>query len=77
MQHAAPRQLFAPTAPPPEADPAAIRPLEEVERDQIIQTLGQFDGNRTRTAQALGIGVRTLGLKLKKWKEQNLVAQTV
>ena len=77
VQHAAPRQLFAPTAPPPVVDPPAIRPLDEVERDQIIQTLGQFDGNRTRTAQALGIGVRTLGLKLKKWKEQNLVAQTV
>lgn len=54
-----------------------IRPLEEVERDQIIHTLGRFNGNRTRAAEALGIGVRTLGLKLKKWKELNLVAQTI
>ncbi|MEM1109898.1 MAG: sigma-54 dependent transcriptional regulator [Planctomycetota bacterium] len=55
----------------------AVRPLEEVERDRIVHALGQFNGNRTRTAEALGIGVRTLGLKLKKWKEQNLVAQTI
>ena len=56
---------------------SAVRSLEEVEREQIIQALGQFNGNRTRAAQALGIGVRTLGLKLKKWKELNLVAQSV
>jgi len=54
-----------------------IRPLEEVEREQIIKTLGHFNGNRARSAEALGIGVRTLGLKLKKWKEQNLVAQSL
>jgi len=54
-----------------------VRPLEEVERDRIVHALGQFNGNRTRTAEALGIGVRTLGLKLKKWKELNLVAQTI
>jgi DNA-binding NtrC family response regulator len=54
-----------------------IRRLEEVEREQIIQTLGYFSGNRMRTAKALGIGVRTLGLKLKKWKEMKLVAQTI
>jgi len=55
----------------------ALRSLEEVERDEVLRALGQFNGNRTRTAQALGIGVRTLGLKLKKWKELNLVAQSV
>ncbi|MGB0768695.1 MAG: helix-turn-helix domain-containing protein [Phycisphaeraceae bacterium] len=48
-----------------------------MEREEVIRALGRFSGNRTRTAQALGIGVRTLGLKLKKWKEQNLVAQSV
>ena len=69
---------FAPTPQTVEVKPqATVRPLEEVERDQIIRTLGHFDGNRQRTAQALGIGVRTLGLKLKKWKEANLVAQTL
>ncbi len=54
-----------------------VRPLEEIEREQVIRTLGHFQGNRQRSAEALGIGVRTLGLKLKKWKEQQLVAQTL
>ena len=80
-----PEPAFEPTGmaplPAPAASvptiPAAVRPLEEVEREQIIHTLGQFNGNRTHAAKALGIGVRTLGLKLKKWKEQNLIAATV
>ncbi len=55
----------------------AVRPLEQIEREQILHALDHFDGNRTRTAEALGIGLRTLGLKLKKWKEMNLVAADV
>lgn len=49
------------------------RLLEDIERDAIVTTLGKFNGHRQRTAQALGIGVRTLGLKLKKWKQLQLV----
>lgn len=55
----------------------ATKRLEDLEREQIVRTLGEFNGNRQRTAEALGIGVRTLGLKLKRWKEQDLVAQTI
>ena len=51
--------------------------LEDVQREQIVRTLERFNGNRQQAARSLGIGVRTLGLKLKKWKDQNLVAQTV
>ena len=69
--------MHAPQATPPASAVGGIRSLEEIEREQIIQTLGYFSGNRMRTAKALGIGVRTLGLKLKKWKELNLVAQTI
>jgi len=69
----APRKLSA----APMALSSSVRPLEDVERDEIVRTLGHFGGNRQKTAEALGIGVRTLGLKLKKWKEQNLVAQTI
>ena len=54
-----------------------LKKLEVVEREQVLRTLGYFNGNRHRTAEALGIGVRTLGLKLKKWKQNRLVAQTV
>jgi len=53
------------------------RTLEEIEREAILQTLARFNGHRQRTAQSLGIGVRTLGLKLKKWKQDRLIAETV
>jgi transcriptional regulator with GAF, ATPase, and Fis domain len=51
------------------------RRLEDVERETIVATLHCFNGHRQKTAEALGIGVRTLGLKLRKWKEMDLVAQ--
>jgi len=55
----------------------SVRPLAEIEREVIVHTLEHFKGHRQKTAQALGIGVRTLGLKLKKWKEMQLVAQSL
>jgi DNA-binding NtrC family response regulator len=55
----------------------ALRTLEEIEREAIIGALQKFSGHRQKTARALGIGVRTLGLKLKKWKELHLVAETL
>ncbi|MEM6392329.1 MAG: sigma-54 dependent transcriptional regulator [Planctomycetota bacterium] len=89
-QPAAPAPTHAPLGSPPlQAPPAAapvapapspsnsVRPLEETQRQEILQTLSRFGGNRTRTAEALGIGVRTLGLKLKKWKADNLIPQSV
>jgi DNA-binding NtrC family response regulator len=49
--------------------------LEEIERRSIVATLEHNRGHRQRSARALGIGVRTLGLKLKKWKEEALVPE--
>ncbi|MAT72609.1 MAG: sigma-54-dependent Fis family transcriptional regulator [Planctomycetaceae bacterium] len=50
-------------------DPAGSLPvgarLDEVERALIIATLDHFDGHRAKTAEALGIGVRTLSGKLR------------
>jgi len=54
-----------------------IRTLDEIEREAIVKTLMKMGRHRQRTAQALGIGVRTLGLKLKKWKEEQLIEQTL
>jgi DNA-binding NtrC family response regulator len=53
------------------------RPLEDIEREAIVRTLHKFNGHRQKTAHALGIGVRTLGLKLKKWKQLQLVEDTL
>jgi transcriptional regulator with GAF, ATPase, and Fis domain len=53
------------------------RTLADIERETIVATLQRFNGHRQKTAKALGIGVRTLGLKLKKWKEESLVSQSL
>lgn len=54
-----------------------VRTLEEIERTAIIEALHRFNGHRQKTATALGIGVRTLGLKLRKWKDLRLVEPTL
>jgi DNA-binding NtrC family response regulator len=41
--------------------------LHEMERRLIEATLDRFDGHRGQTAQALGIGVRTLANKLRSY----------
>jgi len=61
----------------PEVPSDVIRTLDEIERESIVRTLERFNGHRQRTASALGIGVRTLGLKLKKWKELKLVHESL
>ncbi len=41
--------------------------LARIERAVIEETLRQFDGHQKKTAETLGIGVRTLRDKIKKW----------
>lgn len=41
--------------------------LEEMERQMIVATLEHFEGHRAKTAEALGIGVRTLSGKLRSY----------
>jgi DNA-binding NtrC family response regulator len=57
------------------AGSVTTRPLEDLEREAILAALDRFHGHRQRTAAALGIGVRTLGLKLKKWKDDGVLAE--
>ena len=42
--------------------------LEDVERVVVYQTLERCRGNRTHSARSLGISVRTLERRLKKWQ---------
>jgi len=53
----------------------AGQPLAMIEKQVIMSTLEKFKGHRIKTATALGIGVRTLGMKLKKWREEEDVAE--
>ncbi len=48
--------------------------LSDMERCLIERTLEKYDGHRQKTAESLGIGVRTLGMKLKKWKTEEAAA---
>ena len=49
--------------------PAAgsVRTLQEMEREFVAAVLRANDGNRTRTAQQLGIGAATLYRKIKEY----------
>jgi two-component system response regulator HydG len=47
------------------------RPLSEIERWAIEQTLQLSGGNREETARILGIGARTLYRKLKEYGIQD------
>jgi DNA-binding NtrC family response regulator len=61
----------------PVAEGLAGRPLADIEKQVILSTLQQFKGHRVRTASALGIGVRTLGMKLKRWREEGELAEAI
>jgi transcriptional regulator with PAS, ATPase and Fis domain len=49
------------------ADSAEVPTLEEVERRHILDVLERMDGNREKTAKALGIGQSTLWRKLRAY----------
>lgn len=50
------------------AFPEKVIPLESIEREYIMHALRQAKGNRTHTAQMLGISIRTLRNKLNQLK---------
>jgi DNA-binding NtrC family response regulator len=50
-------------------------PLEEVEREILIQTLRATRGNKRRAAQLLGINVRTIHRKMEEIEEFSLTSE--
>jgi DNA-binding NtrC family response regulator len=50
----------------PNALPSGLS-MQEMERKLIESTLERFDGHRAKTAEALGIGIRTLSGKLREY----------
>ena len=57
-------------------DPEAVLPLTDArdlwQRKYINSVLARYDGNRTRTARALGVDPRTIFRHLEKEKEREL-----
>lgn len=51
--------------------------LYEMEKHLIFKTLRQHDNNRTKTAESLGISVRTLRNKLHEYKAKNEIDPTL
>lgn len=49
------------------AESGSTGTMKDMERDLIIKTLRETSGNRTKTAQLLGISVRTIRNKLKEY----------
>ncbi len=41
--------------------------LEDIEKATVLERLDRFNGNRTQAAESLGISVRTLQRRLKRW----------
>lgn len=56
-----------PALPGQEPGEEALPPLHEIEKRYIQKVLAAADGNRTRAAAILGIGLRTLQRKLKSY----------
>jgi Fis family transcriptional regulator len=47
-------------------------PVADVERDLILATLRQTEGNRTHAANILGISIRTMRNKLRDYADQGI-----
>ena len=43
--------------------------MKEMEKELILKTLERMSGNRTRTAEILGISLRALQYRLKSYAE--------
>jgi transcriptional regulator with PAS, ATPase and Fis domain len=50
--------------------------LEVLERRTILKVLEKHNGHRLRTAKELGIGLRTLGMKLKRLKDEGVLVES-
>jgi DNA-binding protein Fis len=46
--------------------------LREMEKNLIVETLKEANGNKTRASKILGISVRTMRNKLHEYKLSNL-----
>jgi DNA-binding NtrC family response regulator len=61
------RPWLAPEGESQPANTSAGMTLDEIERRTIVATLERFGGHRAKTAEALGIGIRTLSGKLRSY----------
>jgi two-component system response regulator HydG len=70
-------RLLSPTRPATGSGNLIGRPLNEVDRYYIEQTLQLTNGNREEAARMLGIGERTLYRNIQEWKSQDKAVQAL
>jgi DNA-binding NtrC family response regulator len=54
------------------SDESSAATLREIEKAAIFRSLQFNDNNRTKTADALGISIRTLRNKLREYREEGV-----
>ncbi len=77
QEHDALRQLLQPTQRVSNADSLVGRPLHEIERYYIEQTLERSGNNREEASKILGIGERTIYRIMQEWKNQDKIRQAL
>jgi len=60
---------------PQRLDLTKNKTLKDLEREFILKTLAEQGGNRSKTAEILGISVRTLRNKLKEYKKEGYFSE--
>jgi len=58
-------------APLPPIMEVGAKTLRDIEKNVILKTLQENENNRTRTAETLGISIRTLRNKLREYRNEN------
>ena len=53
----------------PRGASAERKTLREHEKEIVLRTLQEMDGNKTKTAEALGVSLRWLHYRLSEWKK--------
>ncbi len=56
---------------PLKGDGSGSKTLRDFERDIVLKTLDELSGNKTRTAEVLGVSLRWLHYRLKEWTEED------
>lgn len=51
----------------------SVEPLWKLEREAIFKALEQFNGNRSRAANALDISIRKLRYKIRQYQAQGFI----
>ena len=76
MEHHLPDRTEPETPPVHHEVGETLGTMEDIERQTILAALDRNDGNRTATAQELGISLRTLYYRLAEYQRRGFLPNT-